>query len=324
MVTRSRPRFDRLQRMGNTGVWIAFVVILAICGAGLILTFDHAQNDADRPELTARGDTIVAPRLAALEPAVAQLSSDANAIAQQSRTLYGHLRARDTDAVRADTTAGDQLVAQFAADLAPVEAGRADLVDGTTMSAISEANRTEVQAINAAATAAEQLNAAWTGITGAASLTDVVIDALAQHDSAVLNATAQARNADYSGALNGLAMAKTALDRATTVADDADTIGLDTSTLRGLIDRNNSYDAALTALYTILDGNGGVMTPDAQQAFDVVQQAQAALPDNGTALTVIVSDIGGQQVTLGMIALDQLRGTIAEAVPEPAASASPG
>ena len=66
------------------------------------------------------------------------------------------------------------------------------------------------------------------------------------------------------------------------------------------------------------------MTADAQQAFDVVKQAQAALPDNGTAMTVIVSDLGGEQVTLGMITLDQLRGTIAAAAPEPVASPSAG
>ncbi len=121
---------------------------------------------------------------------------------------------------------------------------------------------------------------------------------------------------------------RSALDGASTVADEAATQGLDISTLRSLIDRNASYDAALTTLYAILVGSGGVMTADAQHAFDVVKQAQASLPDNGTAMTVIVSDLGGDQVTLGMITLDQLRGTIAAAAPEPAPgpvpSSSPG
>jgi hypothetical protein len=324
MVTSTRPRSSRLQRFGDTGAWIAFVVVLAICGAGLILTFDHPQNDAGRPELTARGDSIVEPRLAALAPMVAQLSADANAISQQARTLYGHVRERDTQQVQADVTAGDQLVTRVAADLAPIEAARTHLTDGTDIGAISASNRAQVLAINAAATAAEQLNGAWKGITNAATRVVVLVDALAQHDAAVLDATSRARNADYSGALASLETAKTALDLASTVADAAGGQDLDTSTLRSLIDRNASYDAALTTLYTILAGNGGVMTADAQQAFGVVQQAQAALPDNDTAMTVIVSDIGGDQVTLGMIALDQLRGTIATAVPEPAATSSPG
>ena len=138
MATRTQPRHDRLLRFGDTSIWIVFVVVLAICGAGLILTFDHPQNDAGRPELTARGDSLVGPRLAALEPTAAQLSADANAISRQARTLYGHVRARDTDAVRADVTAGDQLVAQAAADLAPLDSARGGLIDGTAMGAISQ------------------------------------------------------------------------------------------------------------------------------------------------------------------------------------------
>jgi hypothetical protein len=74
----------------------------------------------------------------------------------------------------------------------------------------------------------------------------------------------------------------------------------------------------------ILASNGGVMTVDAQQAYEAVQQAQALLPNNDTALTLIGSDLGGEQVTLGLIALDQLRGAIGAALPEPVASPSPG
>jgi hypothetical protein len=317
MVTSTQPIRHRLRRSTDTGIWIAFVLVLSVCGAGLILTLDHPQNDAGRPELTARGDSLVGPRLAALEPAAVQLSADADAISQRARSLYGHLRARDTDAVRADLTAGDQLLQQVATHLAPIEDARGRLVDGTAMSAISQHNRAAVLAINAAATAAEQLNGTWTGIATAATRVEILVDALGGHDAAVLDATARARDSEYAGALDRLEEARAALDRATAVADDAGTRDIDTTTLRSLIDRNASYDAALGRLYTILAGNGGQMTPDAQQALDVVEQAQAALPNNDTAMTVIVSDLGGTQVTLGMIALDQLRGTIAAAAPEP-------
>lgn len=324
MLSPTRPRRSLARRATDTIGWLVVVLVVAVSGAGLVLTFDHPQNDAGRPELTAVGDAIVGPRLAALEPAATQISADADAIAEQARTLYGHLRTRDTKSARADLQAGDALVAAVADHLAPLTAARDGLLDGTSAHAISGANRDRVAALRAAADAGGQLAGTWEAIAVAAARTYPVVDALALHDAAVLEATGHARASDFSAALASLAVASTELDNVRAMAANAAAAGRDTGTLSGLIDRDAAYDAALARLYGILAGNGGQMTADAQAAYATVQAAESALPDNDSAMTVIVSDLGGQAVTLGLIALDQLRGAIEGALPSPLPSVTPG
>ena len=56
--------------------WFLVLLIVSIAGAGLILSVDHAPTEEGRPELTARGHDLVAPRLAAMDVDLQQLADD--------------------------------------------------------------------------------------------------------------------------------------------------------------------------------------------------------------------------------------------------------
>ena len=68
---------------------------MAVAGAGLILTLDHPPTDEGRPELTARGHALVAPRLTALEPDLEALAVSGDAVASAGRDTLTRLRALD-------------------------------------------------------------------------------------------------------------------------------------------------------------------------------------------------------------------------------------
>lgn len=296
------------------------MIATAIAGAGLTLALDHPQNDAGRPELTARGDAIVRPRLAALVPALADLSAAADGVAEAARRAYGLVRNRDTAAARAALPQGDAAVAALTAATTRVTDARAGLLTGTSRTAVSEAIRQWISAMDQAIVAAGKVPATWGLMANAAVLPIAVAETLTQHDATVADAASRARTADYQGAVLKLSEARTILDRARGLATQAAQGGLDTSTLRGWISRSAQYDEALIGLYAILIQSGGSMTAEARTALASVMRAQRALPKDTTALTIMVADAGGQKMTQGLIDLDQLRGQISIAVNQPGAS----
>lgn len=323
MATTQLARFDRMVRFGRRATWAAFVAAVAIAGAGLTLGLDHPQTDSGRPELTARGDAIVGPRLAALQPALADLAAASDDVATRARDLYGSLRTRDTAAARADLAGGDEAATRVTSAALKAKASRDALLDGTSLQALSAANRSRVAAIDRAIVGAAGVPAAWQDIATASVLPIAAVESLADHDAIVIAATELARKSDFEGALTRLGDARAPLDRARSVTDQALEAGRDARTLFDWIVRSANYDDALTGLYALLVQTGGVMTPEAQTALDTVKQVEQALPTNTSALVVIVSDLGGQQITLGLIEIDRLRGEIAPAVDAGPSGVSP-
>ncbi|MEA2623045.1 MAG: hypothetical protein QOH61_1955 [Chloroflexota bacterium] len=297
-------------RVGGGVAWIVFVVAVAISGAGLALALDHPQTDAGRPELTARGDGLVAPRLAALHPALAELTAAVEDLATHAREASSHLRRRETAEVRSALAAGDASLVGVAVASSRVDAGRRALLDGTSIVALGETTRASVEHLDGALLAARQIPDAWAGIAGGATLPITVLDALTEHDRLVLAATEAARAADYKTAQTRLVEARGALDRARQTAVRAANAGRDATTLTDWIVRSANYDDALTGLYALLIQTGGTVTPEATAALAAVDRAKQALPKDTSALVIIVSDLGGGQVTLGLIELDRLRGAI--------------
>lgn len=317
MAAIARKRTNWLGRLGGGVAWLGFVVGVAICGAGLTLALDHAQTDSGRPELTYAGDSIVGPRLAAMAPALTALATAADTLSAQSRQTYGHVRGRDTAAARADLPLGDAATTAVLTSAGEVQTARATLLDGARLGGLSQSNQIWVAAIDRALASAAKVPAAWTLIASAALLPISVVEALAHHDATILAATDLARRSDFAGATVILTDARADIDRARALAAQADEQGLDASTLTAVIDRSTAYDEALLRLYAILVETGGTMTAEAQTALDAVHHAEQALPKDTSALTVIVSDIGGQTMTIGLIDLDQLRGDILAGVNRP-------
>lgn len=285
-------------------------MIISIAGAGLVLALDHPQTDAGRPELTARGDAIIGPRLAALAPQDAALADAADGLAAHGRAALLDLRSQKTDAVRSDIAAGDQSLTDLGTAVAALTTSRNGLLDGTSLDRVSGANRDRVGAIDAAIAASALIPAGWQQIGDNAVLPVSVLESLSGHDAAVIAATTSARAADYTTALAHLGDAAAALASARHLSDLASGKGRDVSTLTGLILRSSDYDTALTRLYTLLQQSGGVMTPDASAALADVERAQTALPPDTSPLVVIASDLGGNTMTQGLIAIEGARDPI--------------
>lgn len=319
MVSSPQAESRWLARLGGGAAWLVFVVAASVAGSGLTLALDHPQTDTGRPELTARGDAIVGPRVAAMGPQLTDLAAATEALGTRARRTYADVRSRDTAAARADLPLGDAAVTAVTAAGAAVELARSTLLDGTSVSGINQANRARIAAIDVALADVPRVPAAWKRVADAAVLPISVVETLAHHDAQVLAATNQARATDFAGAAATLTGAGADLVRARSLATQAAGQGLDATTLNGLIDRATAYDQALLSLYAILVQNGGTMTPAAQTALDTVNRAQQALPKSDDFMTIIVSDLGGQTMTLGLIDLEQLRGEISAAANQPGA-----
>ena len=80
--------------------------------------------------------------------------------------------------------------------------------------------------------------------------------------------------------------------------------GLDVSTLDDLLDRLDTYDAALVDLYTSLEGRTGRRTPRSAAALDRVNAAQESLPTDQAAMVVIVSDLAGPTITPILLSIE--------------------
>lgn len=291
-------------------LWLCVVIVVSIAGSGLVLALDHAETDAGRPELTAKGDALVGPRLAAMSPGLSALADATDALARHGRDALIHLRGQELDLVRSELAAGDQVVAQLGTFLASVRAARDSILQGTALNAIGTRNRDRIAQIDAALAAGSTLPTSWLTLAAAAPTPIGVLEALASHDALVVQATAAGRVPDWTTALQRLSEAAVRLDRVTRTSAQLKAKGLDVATLDAWILRLSDYDGALTKLYTLLQSSGGVMTPEASVAVENVRRTQAALPPNTTGLAVIVSDIGGQSITQALLEIERARKAI--------------
>lgn len=291
-------------------LWLGVVIVVSVAGSGLVLALDHPQTEASRPELTARGDALAGPRLAAMAPALSDLADAADALAKHGRDALIHLRGQQLDLTRSDLGAGDQVVAQLGTLVASVKTARDAVLDGTSVNAIGTSNQDQIARIDAALAATIALPTSWASLAAAAPSPIGVLEALAAHDTLVVQATGAARDSDWSTALQRLGDAAVRLDLVTGTSGQLKAKGFDVTTLDGWVLRLSDYDGALVTLYTLLKASRGVMTHEATAALANVMLAQAALPPNTTGLTVIVSDIGGQRITQALLEIERARRAI--------------
>jgi hypothetical protein len=145
---------------------------------------------------------------------------------------------------------------------------------------------------------------------------------LAAHDAAVLDAAALGRRAKYANAIKALRPATAALDDARELRDRlANTV--DVSTLDQWLDRNEAYDVALADLYRALRDVGGRVTKDVRDAIAAEKAAKDRLPPDNRGLILIMSDIARGGMNGAVIAIEETKGRLGEALEEPEPSPEP-
>ena len=311
-----------------TLAWLAVVVVIALGAAGLVTGLDHPPGSTGRFELTAAGDAEVTPLLDASRTDLADLAEQVEDLGTQARGALAALNGTDTATGEAAIARGDQLVAAI---VERTEALRERLSSvpyvGTPDAGlhVSSALVARHAALVAALDATEGLDTSWARLSIGAVAASKMSELLAEHDRLMGEAAERGRNAKYAEALKLIDQAGDQLTTATSVRDElAKTV--EVSVLDQWIARNAAYDTALRELYVAISKVGRKVTPAVRNAVKAEKAARDNLPPDGRAMVVIMADIGRGGMNGAVIAIEEARARLADALDDPAvdASAEPG
>lgn len=305
--------------------WLAAVLLIAFGAAGLAAAMDPPPSGDDRSELTATGDAEVTVALDAIEIDYEALAATIDALGIQARGALAALTADDLDTVDTAIAAGDGLLIDIKARTSAI-AGALDgvpvLNTPTGAYRVSAGVRERYERLEAALGSTSGLDLAWARLTTSSVAAIRMSELLAAHDAAVLDAAALGRRAKYADAIKALRPATAALDDAGELRDRlANTV--DVSTLDQWLDRNEAYDVALAELYRALRDVGGRVTKDVRDAIAAEKAAKDRLPPDNRGLILIMSDIARGGMNGAVIAIEETKGRLGEALEEPEPSPEP-
>ncbi len=309
-----------LRRIGSAIVWLAAVVVIALGAAGLVTALDAPPAEGARPELTAKGDATVTPALDAIEADLTQLAGDVDALGEASRDALAALNGSDLESVQGAVARGDELVASIGRRSIAIRAA----LDATPLLGTPEAEFEVSDAVKArherladALAAATGLDVAWERLTTGSLAASRLSEQLTAHDQAVLAAAEQGRDAHYDDAMDTLDGADDAITAARALRDKL-AATVDVTVLDQWLDRNAAYDVALRGLYAALRDVGGKVTKDVRDAIDAERKAKDRLPPDSRGLIVIMSEIGRGGMNSAVIAIEETRGRLTDALAVPA------
>lgn len=308
--------------------WFAVVVVIALGAAGIVTGMDRSGVDAPRPELTMRGDGEVVPVLDAAEGELRLLADDVAALGVVARRALASLNGTDLEDVEAAIAEGDVLVAAILARSGEIDRTLSDiplLASPEAAYQVSQAVRDRHEDLSDATEATTALDAAWVRLTTGSLAASRLSALLAAHDEAILRAAEQGRNADYDDAVETVDTAAAAITEARAVRDRL-AATVDVTVLDQWLDRNADYDTALRGLYEALQDVRGRVTAKVRDAIEAERAAKDRLPPDSRGLIVIMAEIGRGGMNSAVIAIEEARGRLAEALeapPEPGASSAP-
>ncbi len=315
---------ERTGRVLGAVLWVVAVVAIGFGAAGLTVAMQPSPDRPATSELTASGDRAVQPHLDAAEASVAALSADVDALGTQARGALAAMIGGETGTMDAAISEGGRRFERVRAESAAI---RAELAAapylGTPLADlyVSPALQARARTLQQVAAAVGGLDRPWARLTTGGTAAAQLSAQLAEHDRLVGVAAGQGRDAKYTEAIATIDSAAAVLKAAHAARDRlANTV--DVSTLDQWLERNESYDAALRALYELTPNVGKRVTAQLKAAIAAEKAARARLPANSRGLVVIMSDIGQGWMNGAVIAIEEAKAAIADAL-EPAAAASP-
>ena len=300
--------------------WVALMVAVGLGAAGIVNAVDHVPGGGARPELTSAGDGEVLPMLDAATTDLSALADQVAALGVQARGALAALNGVDTSTVDEAIAAGDEIVADLRVRTAAIRRELATVPYVGTPSApilLAPELAARHDALAAALDATEGLDDAWSRLTiGSVSATRLG-DLLATHDDLVGQAAQQGRAARYDQAMDLLRQADAAITQAGSLRDQlANTV--DVTVLNEWLGRNANYDKALLAEYEALSVVGTRITEAQSQAIAEAKAAEKAardrLPPDTRGLVVIMAEIGRGGMNGAVIAIEQARGRLSDAI----------
>ena len=306
----------RLRSFIGGVIWVAIIVIIALGAAGLVTALDHPPGSDGRTDLTTPGDAEVTPQLDAAEAAFAALADQVDALSTQARAALAALNGADPNAGEAAIEHGDQLVSGIITRTDLLRRALADVPYVGTPEAgltVSDAVVARHAALVAALDATDGLDLAWTRLTTGSVAATTMSRLLAEHDRLIVAAADRGINAKYASAIKVIDQAKAQIAAARALRDQLSAT-VDVSVLDEWLTRNETYDVALQNLYTALSKVGTKITKETRAAVAAEAEARALLPPDTRGLVVIMSEIGQGGMSRAVIAIEEARAKLADAL----------
>jgi hypothetical protein len=293
--------------------WTTLLVLVALGGAGLAVAADRQGNPVQRPELTWRADQDAKALISPVVDQLAVVERDVSDVSAAGRHVLEKLQALDlpgmnqaladgNDLSTATDSAVSQLISLHDAAIRSIDQWR-----------LGPETKGHLDQLGSAGLSAQQVPAFWDGLAADAQRVAGLVDDLLRHDGLAFQATTAGRQARWDDALSLLDQAKLPLAYATAVRDQLANTGA-IQTLDELLARYRAYDAALAALYGYVRDTG-LQTGDQFDSLQAqVEQAQAALPSDTTAISDIVGEAAGPSVTAALVQIEQAHGDILDAL----------
>jgi hypothetical protein len=304
--------------------WLVAAVVIALGSAGIAGGLDHPPASGARPELTYGADRLVAPILDASTADLRALSDQVDVLAGEGRQALSALVSGDTSGLKAAIGAGEAQVGTIATAARALRARLAALpaIDAAAAARFGPSTLERYATLIAALPAVDTLGDEWTRLAAGSVPAAELTTYLAAHDRIAGQAVQLGAAGRYADAIRTLARATAELAAARIVRDQLAT-RIDTSTLDTWIDRNATYDTAATDLWAAIVASPTRVTPAARAAAAREEAARALLPTNTSALVVILGDVAQGGLNQAVIAIEDARGRLLDALAAAAAQASP-
>ena len=305
--------------------WLAIVIVISLGAAGLATGLDQVPGTSGPVELTAEGDAEVVPLLDDAETGFEALADQVEQLGIQARGALAALNGVDPAITATAIATGDGLVADIERRTDALRASLAAVPYVGEQDAglrVSEHVVARHAALVVALDATDGLDASWDRLSVGAVSASRMSALLAEHDRLMGVAVERGRVAKYGEALKLIDQAEAQLADARTLRDQlAKTV--EVAVLDEWIKRNATYDVALRDLYTAIPKVGKKVTAATRAAVKAEAAARAQLPPDTRALVVIMADIGRGGMNGAVIAIEEARASLADALDSGATSASP-
>ena len=317
-----------LRRVALAIVWLLAAAVIAVGGAGLVAATTNQPGTAARAELTQAGDAAADVALDAAQADLTTLAADVERLGDLGRGALTAMVSSDFAALDTAVEAGEVLargIDERSRDLRE----RLLLVPGSgPREALLWSTETRARRDLAleAVTATGGLEFTWARLAAGARVANRLTVLLTEHDTTTGQAAAQGRQRRYAAGIRTIESATGMLDEARRLRDTlANTI--DVSTLTAWIDRNATYDAALSRLFRATIDARGAITEEQKDAARAERAAKDLLPSNTSGLVIILAEIARGGLNQAVIGIEETRAKLQLAVDrlsQPAGDAGTG
>jgi hypothetical protein len=295
--------------------WVTLALLIALGSAGIVAAMSHVPGTAARPELTWAGDAEMASALDAATGDLEALAAEVDTLGATARVALSQVVAGDAEALRQTISTGSLHVAEVQGLSSELEQSLAAVPHTGEDWAlhVSADSRQRFAELAMTAGVTKSVGGDWAALAGRSIDATRVSALLTSHDEQTAAAAKLGSEGKYRSAIAQLDASDATIADSRALADRL-AATTDVSTLRAWIDRNADYDAALRVLYTALIESGARVNAEVRKAFDLEQQARAQLPGDTRAVVVIMSDIAQGGLNQAVIAIEEARGSLAQAL----------